>query len=483
MAFLQKTERGTYRLGHNYRVAFNPKNPPKNSKGEILVAVKLALAKGTNYYYKAKWKVLKTTKLDEAEKIKRDFERDQEGKGTQTSVDDILFKDAVAKVLPMLTGKNDFESKNRHLIEEFERTFGNKYLERIKTPDIQDYIAKELNKGRKGATVKRKINQLGSLYKLFREHGIYSEGAPTVGVKVPNATSQPREITLENDQQRALLKACFDPKLFEIYSQCIDEAKAQVAKLPKARLDARFENSELLLKKAFVLFEAREKEVMALGYDQDLKRIFDHAASQNHGRTLDPETLYDIVLFELTYGLRKGEIVGVGHTEDGQTVRRLGLRVGHWDSAKSTLTVMRTKLKEKGGVKRSCWIVTPAIADMLNKRCVGKKPDDLIFDNSGLQINDFAHCYDEAVAFAGIRVQVVNDKGMKELIRPQFRDLRHVSANNLLDSGLKVEEVARILGHTSTIMVQKVYANRLKESTQQNHADLVSDGMSRILGV
>jgi hypothetical protein len=357
MAFLQKTQRGTYRLGWLKRVSFNPSNPPKNAKGEILVAVKRALAKGTNYYFKAEWKVLKTTKQDEAERVKRDFERDQEGKATQASFDDILFKDAVSKVLPMLTGRSDFESKNRHLIEEFERVFGNKYLGRISKADIQDYISGELKKGRKGATVKRKINQLGSLYKLFREHGIYSDGAPTVGVKVPNATSQPREITLENDQQRALLKACYDPKLLEIYSQCIVEAKEEVAKLPKVRLDARFDNSEIVLEKAFVLFEAREKEVMALGYDQDLRRIFKHAASQSHGRTLDPETLYDVAYLILSYALRKGEVIGVGHTENGQTVRRLGLRVGHWDTAKNVLTVMRTKFKDKGGVKRSSWIV------------------------------------------------------------------------------------------------------------------------------
>jgi integrase len=132
---------------------------------------------------------------------------------------------------------------------------------------------------------------------------------------------------------------------------------------------------------------------------------------------------------------------------------------------------------------RGTIIVTPAIAAMLNRRCAGKRPDDLIFDNCGLQINDFAHCYDEAVDFAGIKVEVINDKGMRELIRPQFRDLRHVGCTNMLDSGLKVEEVARIMGHTSTVMVQRVYANRLKESTQQHHADLLEAGIGKILGV
>jgi hypothetical protein len=46
-----------------------------------------------------------------------------------------------------------------------------------------------------------------------------------------------------------------------------------------------------------------------------------------------------------------------------------------------------------------------------------------------------------------------------------------------------VEEVARILGHTNTVMIQKVYNNRSKESTQLKQAKLMEDGMNKILGV
>jgi integrase len=483
MAFLQKTKGGTYRLGSLYRAAFNPSNPPRNADGEVLVAVERALAAGRTYYLKPRWKNLQVTNKEEAERLQRDFEREQEGTETPAAYDDLLFRDALAKVLPSLAAKDDFEHCNRPVVNQLERFFGARYLRRIKVGDVQKYVDAELKRGLVGATVKRRLNTLGSVYKLFRQQGIYLEAPPTAGVNIPNSHSQPREVTLENWQQRALLKACWDPKLLAIFEQCMVEGKGQLHKWSKNRLALRLETSEVLLKRVFKLFKSREAEVKALGYEQDLKRVFDHCVYQNHGRTLDPETLYDIVLLTLTYGLRKGETIGVGNTVHSKTIRKLGLRAGHWDPGKNVLTVMRTKLKDKGGVKRSQIMVAPHIAAMMNKRCKDKEPDDFVFDNRGLQINDFAKCYEEAVNFAGIEVEITNEKGMQEKIRPQFRDLRHVACTNMIDINLGVEEVARILGHTNTVMIQKVYNNRSKESTQLKQAKLMEDGINKILGV
>lgn len=64
----------------------------------------------------------------------------------------------------------------------------------------------------------------------------------------------------------------------------------------------------------------------------------------------------------------------------------------------------------------------------------------------------------------------------------QNRDLRHVACCNMLDAGLAVEEVARIMGHRSTAMVTTAHGHRIKVITRQRQADLISAGMARILG-
>jgi len=483
VAYLQKSSQGTYRLGWRSRVAFNPSNPPRNPNGEILSAVKKALASGRSYYLRAEWKNLQVTRKEDAEEILKKFEVEQSGNGTPATYDDLLFADALALVLPKLAAKSDFEHCTRPTMNDLERFFGTKYLRRIATEDVQRYVDAGLKRGLTGATMKRKVTTLGTIYKLFRQQRVYTEAAPTSGVFIPNPESKPREVTLENWQQQALLKASWDPKLLMIFDECMSTAKQQLHKWSKSRVTLRLETSDVLLKRVFKLFKERERDIRSLDYSQDLKRIFDHCVYQNHGRTLDPETLHDLLFLTLTYGLRKGECVGVGHTVHSKTVRELGLRAGHWDPAKGILNVMRTKVKETGGVKRSEIRVIPAVADILNKRCAGKKLDDFIFDNRGFPIHDFAKCYDEAVDYAGIEVEITNDEGMKERIRPQWRDLRHCACTNLIDAGLKVEEVAKILGHSNTDMVFKVYNNRSKESTQLEQAKLVEAGMNRILGV
>jgi integrase len=142
---------------------------------------------------------------------------------------------------------------------------------------------------------------------------------------------------------------------------------------------------------------------------------------------------------------------------------------------------MRTK-RRAGSVKRSEWVVTPFIGAMLDRYCLGRGNEEPIFERTGKNVNSFRSAFVEAVKFGEILVETVNEQGMKEMVRPQFRDLRHVAACNMLDSGLTVDEVAVILGHRSTAMVTRVYNNRQKVSTRQRQADLIALGMERILG-
>jgi len=79
-------------------------------------------------------------------------------------------------------------------------------------------------------------------------------------------------------------------------------------------------------------------------------------------------------------------------------------------------------------------------------------------------------------------VETTNDEGMKKMVYPRFADLRHVATCNMLDAGLSVEEVAAILGHRTTAMVNRVYGNRQKATTQRRQSDLIAVGMKRILG-
>jgi integrase len=162
-----------------------------------------------------------------------------------------------------------------------------------------------------------------------------------------------------------------------------------------------------------------------------------------------------------------------------------GLRVRHYDPVTQRLYVIRTKQsKEDQASKKVTEIkVIPAIAAILEKHSQGKAPDDFIFcfkDKS--PIMDIRWAFDEAVSFAGIRLKEVGSCGENLEMRLQFRDLRHVAANNLIESGLGMEEVAYYLGHSSTTMLQAVYYTRRKGSQLEHHAALVEKGMGRVLG-
>ena len=93
--------------------------------------------------------------------------------------------------------------------------------------------------------------------------------------------------------------------------------------------------------------------------------------------------------------------------------------------------------------------VSVQIAEMLEHRCDGKQPDELIFTSplgKTLRLNNWRkNVFDPAVKAAGL-----------EGLRPH--DLRHTAASLAIQSGANVKVVQQMLGHASVAMTLDVYA-------------------------
>jgi integrase len=87
--------------------------------------------------------------------------------------------------------------------------------------------------------------------------------------------------------------------------------------------------------------------------------------------------------------------------------------------------------------------VSVQIAEMLEHRCDGKQPDELIFTSplgKTLRLNNWRkNVFDPAVKAAGL-----------EGLRPH--DLRHTAASLAIQSGANVKVVQQMLGHASVAM-------------------------------
>jgi len=484
VAFIRKRGK-TYVLGWHEPVPFDPNKPPLTKAGTVSVTVKRALAAGRCYYSGVEWKDLGVGSEREALRLLADFES-KNVKGKRQTCDDILFVDAVKRVLGAYVTRSGFQMRDAHTVGAFQKFFRGRYLSSITVVDLKRYEAEQVSINKTPSTIDRKLTVLRSLYRLFDEAALFNGVSPFKSFKLSNADAvdKPREITLEDTQQQALLRACFDPDLHAVYAECKEAVKREHADktwLSQGLKHGRhYEYQEAL----WEAFKARGQWLAQLGYggnEKALKRAFDHVHFQSQREATDCRVLRDLVVLELTYGLRRGELVGVPVKKDGEIIFEGGLKVGNWDGEKRTLTVMRTK-QMSGSTKQSQWIVTPFIATLLDRHCEGRYPQELIFRGLGNNVHSFRNAFAEAVDFADIMVDTTNEEGMKTKVYPQLRDLRHVACCNMLDSGLSVDQVAKILGHTSTAMVSRVYGNRQKASTQQRQADMVAVGMERILG-
>lgn len=464
MAFIKKYN-GTYLIGRQERVYFDSAHPPVAqqgpNKGKIPGMVKKAMAEGKNYVFKVVWKSTRTGDKAAAEKILAQYES-QHVIQSATRIDDIRFDEALALVFDDLSQRPQFQRVDTYILEGMRKRWAGRFLGTISTNELYGYLADCQKSGLKATTAGRRLNLLRAIFRETQRTGKYQGPNPFAGFQGPKMAFKARVVTLDNADQKKLLKSCWDPKLMALY-ESLKETKTRLISLPSAKLKA-------------------------LGYDSkdpDEARILAHLRYQTDPRNLPPRTLQDIVLLTLTYGFRKGEVIGVNLKKgrDGSIEKKGGLRVKNWKPETKRLYVYRSKDKGEFGARPKVTEikVTEIVADILDRNAHDKSTEDFIFsfpDRS--PIADIRWPFDEAVDFAGITVKDMGTDGLAQKL--QYRDLRHASTNNLIEAGLPIQEVAYYLGHSSTTMLQTVYYTRRKESQLQEHSEMVRIGMERVLG-
>ena len=143
--------------------------------------------------------------------------------------------------------------------------------------------------------------------------------------------------------------------------------------------------------------------------------------------------LYMIVLFALTTGMRRGEL--------------LGLRWPDLDLERRVAVLHNTK----NGDRRSVPIV-PEVAELLREHGkVRRLDDDLVFARNGAESVWF-----DTQWYAALKAAKVKDF--------RFHDLRHTAASYLAMSGASVPELAAVLGHRTLQMVKR-YAHLSDQHT------------------
>ena len=151
-------------------------------------------------------------------------------------------------------------------------------------------------------------------------------------------------------------------------------------------------------------------------------------------RKSECKPLYLIVLFALTTGMRRGEI--------------LGLRWPDVDLERRTAVLQNTK----NGDRRSVPIV-PEVADLLREHGKVRKLDnDLVFPS-----DDASEVWKLDKAW----YQALTAAKVKDF---RFHDLRHTAASYLAMSGASVPELAAVLGHRTLQMVKR-YAHLSDQHT------------------
>ena len=159
-------------------------------------------------------------------------------------------------------------------------------------------------------------------------------------------------------------------------------------------------------------------------------------------RKSERSELYLIVLFALTTGMRRGEL--------------LGLRWQDIDLERRVAVLHNTK----NGDRRSVPIV-PEVAELLRKHGKVRKLDnDLIFAKDSAEVWTFDKAW----------YQALKDAKLKDF---RFHDLRHTAASYLAMSGASVPELAAVLGHRTLAMVKR-YAH-----LSEQHTGAVVERMTR----
>jgi integrase len=166
-----------------------------------------------------------------------------------------------------------------------------------------------------------------------------------------------------------------------------------------------------------------------------------YLSDEERGRLLEAcrkseyKSLYLIVLFALTTGMRRGELLGL-RWQDIDLERRIAILHN-----------------TKNGDRRSVPIV-PEVAELLRAHGKIRRLDnDLIFASDG----------EDAVWFDKWWYQALKVAKVKDF---RFHDLRHSCASYLAMSGATTAEIAAVLGHRTLQMVKR-YAHLSDQHTGQ----------------
>jgi len=151
------------------------------------------------------------------------------------------------------------------------------------------------------------------------------------------------------------------------------------------------------------------------------------------------DQLVDIIILALNTGMRKGEI--------------LSLRIRDIDFSRRTLLVMESK----NGERRSIPLNNTAM-DMLHRKVSGKSISILgyIFSTStgtAITPSNLSRAFNKAVKKA-------------EISKFCFHDLRHTFATRLVQSGIDLYKVSKLLGHKDISTTQR-YAHHYPESLRE----------------
>ncbi|MFQ5779959.1 MAG: tyrosine-type recombinase/integrase [Nitrospiria bacterium] len=148
-----------------------------------------------------------------------------------------------------------------------------------------------------------------------------------------------------------------------------------------------------------------------------------------------PSWVEEIVSFALNTGMRRGEI--------------LGLTWAGVDLCRKTVTVFRSK----NGERRTIPLNRTAVKLLKGKSKVRALKTNLVFHSkahTGIDVNNLRRAYRSAL-----------DKAKIKDFR--FHDLRHTFATRLVQAGVDIYKVQRLLGHKSPTMTQR-YPHHYPES-------------------
>lgn len=170
----------------------------------------------------------------------------------------------------------------------------------------------------------------------------------------------------------------------------------------------------------------------------------------------------DIVLTLGFTGLRWGELAG--------------LKVKRWNSERRRLTIAEQVTEINGtltwGTPKNHQIrtvpVPELIAELIDARCVGKKPNDVIFStpNGGVLRNKNARRdWFDAAVLATFPPDEEPEKGEKAVpsIPLTPHDLRHTAASLAAAAGANAKSVQKMLGHASAAMTHDIYVGLFED--------------------